>query len=397
MILEAESVDAEDAAVSHLARAADGSMRDGLSLMDQAIAYGGGKLNENDVASMLGSIDHAHITALVRSISEQDADAVLAIVAELTSLSRNLSTVLSDLAEAVHRIVLVQCAPNYRDPDRSDWDSITELAEMISPEEAQLYYQVAIKGQQDLGLAPDPRTGLEMTLLRMMAFRPAMAGNGSDQRSSSAGLSGVKRDSVTSKMDPAPSRSGQAQPASSSTRLGPEAGKEDVSAGVVPDDVPGDVPQVDVQESYPEEGIQASLIAEPAAATPAPGDSLGWHTLSERLNLKGPSAELARNITLRSSDGDQWQFVIPSNRAHLGSDKYLHRIGEALAAELGHPVNVSLCSEDATADTPAMMSENVSRQRMSEAEKSIENDPTIQDLKQRFGAELDAESIQPLQ
>ena len=109
---------------------------------------------------MLGSVDHALIAGLVSSISERDAEAVLGIVAELTALSRNLSTVLSDLSETLHRIALVQCAPAYRDPERSDWDSIIGLAEKISPQEAQLYYQVAIKGQQDLGLAPDPRTAL---------------------------------------------------------------------------------------------------------------------------------------------------------------------------------------------------------------------------------------------
>ena len=177
-ILQTESIEAEESAIMRIARAADGSMRDGLSLLDQAIAFGGGSLKDADVASMLGSIDHVHIAAIIDALLRSDANALLDIVNELVIQSRNLETALDELAEAMHRIALIHAAPGFRDPERADWDSLVERAAQISPEDAQLYYQIAITGGRDLGLAPDPRTGLEMTLLRMLAFRPADAGSG---------------------------------------------------------------------------------------------------------------------------------------------------------------------------------------------------------------------------
>ncbi len=178
-ILQSESIEAEESAIMRIARAADGSLRDSLSLLDQAIAFGGGSLKDADVATMLGSIDHVHIAAILDALSSADANALLAVVNELVIQSRNLDSVLDELAEAMHRIALIQAAPGFRDPERADWDSLVERAAQISPEDAQLYYQIAITGRRDLGLAPDPRTGLEMTLLRMLAFRPADAGSGS--------------------------------------------------------------------------------------------------------------------------------------------------------------------------------------------------------------------------
>jgi len=157
-----------------IARAADGSMRDGLSLLDQAIAFGGGSLKDDDVATMLGSIDHVHIAAIIDALCGADANALLEIVNELSLQSRNFESVLDELAEAMHRIALIQAAPGFRDPERADWDSLVERAGQISPEDAQLYYQIAITGRRDLGLAPDPRTGLEMTLLRMLIHKPVI-------------------------------------------------------------------------------------------------------------------------------------------------------------------------------------------------------------------------------
>ncbi len=172
-IVESEGVETEPEALVSISRAADGSMRDGLSLLDQAIAFGGGKLAMSDVEKMLGLVDHEHVATMVRALANEDAQSLLDVVDELVSQSRDLETVLLNLAEVLHRVTLVQCVPEYRDPERSDWDSIAGLAELLAAEDAQLFYQIAIKGRNELGLAPDPRTGLEMTLLRMLAFRPA--------------------------------------------------------------------------------------------------------------------------------------------------------------------------------------------------------------------------------
>src|SRR5210317_1455895 len=174
-LVDSEGILAESEALTVLARAADGSMRDGLSLLDQAIAFGGGKLAMSDLEQMLGLIDREHVTSMIRALASDNPQGLLGIVEDLVSQSRDLETVLLNLAEVLHRITLVQCVPGYRDPERTDWEAIEELANLLPVEDAQLFYQIAIKGRAELGLAPDPRTGLEMTLLRMLAFRPVAA------------------------------------------------------------------------------------------------------------------------------------------------------------------------------------------------------------------------------
>jgi DNA polymerase-3 subunit gamma/tau len=157
LIVESEGVETEaqalvsisraaDGSMRDVSRAADGSMRDGLSLLDQAIAYGAGKLTMSDVENMLGLVDHAHVASMISALASGDAEALLAIVEELVAQSRDLETVLLSLAEVLHRVTLVQCAPGYRDPERSDWDAIVDLGQLISAEDAQLFYQIAIKG-----------------------------------------------------------------------------------------------------------------------------------------------------------------------------------------------------------------------------------------------------------
>jgi DNA polymerase-3 subunit gamma/tau len=175
-LVESEGIEAEPGTLEVLARAADGSMRDGLSLLDQAIAFGGGRLAMPDLEQMLGLVDHEHVSAVIRALAANEPQTMLEVVGELAAQSRDLDTVLANLAEVLHRVTLLQSVPGYRDAERSDWTAIEDLAGLLSAEDAQLFYQIAIKGRGELGLAPDPRTGLEMTLLRMLAFRPAQAG-----------------------------------------------------------------------------------------------------------------------------------------------------------------------------------------------------------------------------
>jgi DNA polymerase-3 subunit gamma/tau len=219
-LVAAEGIDAEPAALTVLARVADGSMRDGLSLLDQAIAFGGGKLLMSDLEKMLGLVDHRHVVGMVLALAAGDAARLLAIVGELVAQSRDLGTALANLAEVLHRVTLVQCVPGYRDPDRSDWDAIEELAGELSAEDAQLFYQIAVKGRSELPLAPDPRTGLEMTLLRMLAFRPAAvdaAGPGSEAGPATNRRAGPRSGSASPKARPAaraaaPAASGSTPP-----------------------------------------------------------------------------------------------------------------------------------------------------------------------------------------
>ena len=192
-VLDAEKITHEPAAIRLVAQAADGSMRDALSLTDQLIAFGGGKVDEKSARAMLGTIDRDHVTKLARALATSDAGQLLAASKSLEEFSPDYGQVLDDLAALLTRVALQQLVAGYEGDELYDPALLRELASAISAEDVQLYYQTAILGRRDLGYAPDPRTGFEMTLVRMLAFRPAGgAGAGSSSGGArSAGAAGV--------------------------------------------------------------------------------------------------------------------------------------------------------------------------------------------------------------
>jgi DNA polymerase-3 subunit gamma/tau len=369
LIVESEGVETEPQALVSISRAADGSMRDGLSLLDQAIAFGGGKLAMSDVKTMLGLVDHEHVTSMIRALASDDAEALLAIVEELVAQSRDLETVLLSLAEVFHRVTLLQCVPGYSDPERSDWDAIAGLAELISAEDAQLFYQIAIKGRDELGLAPDPRTGLEMTLLRMLAFRPVSMDSGS---SGSTTLK-VAKATASKTGQPAQARPVAAKPETAGSVAAVRSTEAAPAGG------PGE-----------QEPVQPTLISSPEDAD--------WMSLQGDLEVSGQVRELARNVHLQSRSDDRWDFVIASSLRHLGSETCVTRLGQAISLKVGHPVAIKLIDGDnSELITAAALDEHKNLQSMSEAEKAINDDPTIKALKEKLGAHIVEDSIQPIQ
>lgn len=171
-VLEQEMVPFEEAAVWHLGRAADGSMRDAMSLADQAIAFGGGKIAEAEVRAMLGSIDSGLVWKLLQALAEESPEALFATVDELSQQAPDFSAALAELANNLHRIAVAQVLPGSIDNALGDGERLQQLAGRLAPENVQLYYQMALLARRDLPLAPDPRSGFEMALLRMLAFRP---------------------------------------------------------------------------------------------------------------------------------------------------------------------------------------------------------------------------------
>ena len=388
-IVESEGVETEPEALVSISRAADGSMRDGLSLLDQAIAFGAGKLTMSDVESMLGLVDHEHVATMIRALAEEDAQSLLDVVEELVSQSRDLETVLLNLAEVLHRVTLVQCVPEYRDPERSDWDSIAGLAEQLSAEDAQLFYQIAIKGRDELGLAPDPRTGLEMTLLRMLAFRPAPA----DSADSDSGPVKAAKPRVTKAVQAAPPESAAARPAVEPFAEHP-AEPELFSS-------PCSMPAKERPESKRAEAVSTDpnqsedLICRASSSNPEDDE---WVSLQGNLDISGQVRELARNVQLHSRSDDRWDFIIAPSLRHLGSANCVNRLSQAISEKMGHTVGVKLVdSEGQDIASAAALDEQKLRQGMSEAEKAINDDPTVKALKEQLGAHIVEDSIQPLQ
>lgn len=171
-VLEAEQVAFEPPALWLLGKAADGSMRDAMSLTDQAIAFGQGEVRRDDVAAMLGTLDHAHLLALAEALAEVDAERLLAEVAALAEQGPDFAGILDEIAGLMHRLAIAQMVPSALDNGHGDRDQLLALASRFTAEDVQLYYQIALQGRGDIDSAPDTRTALEMTLLRMLAFRP---------------------------------------------------------------------------------------------------------------------------------------------------------------------------------------------------------------------------------
>lgn len=391
-IVQAEQVQAEPEALSRLARAADGSMRDGLSLLDQAIAFGGGKLSLDDVKQMLGLVDHGHVVALVKALAESDARRILDIIEEWVVHSRDLDAVLVSLAETLHRICLVKCVAGYSDNERSDWDAISAVAASISLEDAQLFYQIAIKGREELGMAPDPRTGLEMTLLRMLAFRPTSA-MGNPSTSGSAG-------------DHSRQASKVAAAAVASLESYDEAGKPHASLFASHQNPAAAKPGAGRAKPVADGAVapQAEPIRvagsddQKIALTETGSIEVSWLEMSEELNIKGMVRELARNLQLKSVRDQQWQFVIDHSLRHLATTDSMERLQKAISEFLGSEIRMQLSdSVEGLLHTAAAVEQSRRRTQLTEAERSIGEDPTVTALKKNLGAKIIEDSIQPVQ
>jgi DNA polymerase-3 subunit gamma/tau len=340
-VLDAEKIAHEPAAVRLVAQAADGSMRDALSLTDQLIAFGGGRVDEKSARGMLGTIDRDHVTRLARALSSGDASQLLGAARSLEEFSPDYGQVLDDLAALLTRVALQQLVPGYEGDELYDPALLKELAGAIPGEDVQLYYQTAILGRRDLGYAPDPRTGFEMTLVRMLAFRPAGSG--------AAG---------------AASGGGSRAPGTTAVHAGTATAPPSVSV--------------------------APIVRPANAGAIAP---VQWSRVIGDLDLTGAARQLATNISLVSHQGNTVQFAIDPRVSRTPSQ--VEKLGQALSRYLGGHVKLEFIEGAATVETPSQTGERRSAEAMDAARKSLEEDPMVRELQSRFGATLHPESVRP--
>jgi DNA polymerase III subunit gamma/tau len=345
-VLAAESLQAEPGALAELARAADGSMRDGLSLLDQAIAFAGGKLlSRAQVEDMLGTQGRQILFEILRAVAAGQGDALLACVGRLDEQAPDYAALLNDLAAILQRAAVLQVLPQSADDE--DDPALGELAKAIAAEDLQVYYQIAINGRRDLPLVPDPRLGFEMTLLRMLAFRPADAGG------SRAGAGGA----AATRAGTAPVRSAAAaMPATATVRTTPSA------------------------------------ATAPSVVAP---DS-GWPQRVDALGLDGFAKQLARHCEWLGREGDRVRLAVDARMKHLLQDDRRAAIERALSAQLNEKVRVQIEPSTSVAQTPAKLDEQREIERQRAAETAIEADPTVRALKEKFGATVRSGSVQPL-
>jgi DNA polymerase-3 subunit gamma/tau len=349
-ILGLEDIAAEPAAVQMLARAARGSMRDGLSLLDQAIAYSAGTVTVQAVQGMLGAVDGMTLVRLLDALAAGDAPRLLAIADEMASRSFSFGQALRDLAGLLHRIALVQQADAIGD-EVDNADEIRRLAAALAPESVQLYYQIALHGRNDLALAPDEYAGFTMTLLRMIAFAP--------------------RDEARPLTVAAPA------PATPNVR---PAAAPAVSAPAPPRAAARGEPPKPVTSAAPA-----------ASALPGPGQ---WPQLAGSLPVTGLARELAAHSELVATDGDHFRLRVAIKSYAEAAN--VERLRAALTQHFGRPIRVSVeVGSTAGASTAAALAEQARAERQKAVEQGIYGDPFVKEMIENFGAQVEPQSIRP--
>lgn len=269
-VLQAENVPFEADALWLLGRAADGSMRDAMSLTDQAIAFGEGKVLAADVRAMLGSLDHGQVYGVLQALLEGDARALLEAVRNLAEQGPDWSGVLAEMLNVLHRVAIAQALPEAVDNGQGDRDRVLALASALPAEDVQFYYQMGLIGRRDLPLAPDPRGGFEMVLLRMLAFRPADTDDAPKPVLKPVGISQATADPATPVAAPAVAVEA---PAVAVSQPAPVAPAPQVEAAPVVAPTPAAEPDPEPEVAAPEPAVVEEVIdlpwEEPAAA-PAP-------------------------------------------------------------------------------------------------------------------------------
>ncbi|QEL64119.1 DNA polymerase III subunit gamma/tau [Oryzomicrobium terrae] len=382
-ILEAETVAFEPPALALLARSANGSMRDALSLLDQAIAHGAGRVEEAGVRDMLGTVDQDHLfTVLDALIAESPADLV-AVADTMAGRSLSFDSALAELATLLTQIQIEQMAPGALGDTLLERERVTATATAMAPEFVQLAYQIALKGREELPLAPDAHAGFLMTLLRMHAFRPA--GSSAGSAAPAAGGGSARRPSL-----PAAAAPRVAAPAVSAT---PAATGRDAAPAFSASPAQA-VPEAAAVVAPP----PASAAQEPAPLMASASDNglPPWGDLLARARLSGMARELAYHCELRGSDGGTIALRLPPAHRHLLIKPAQDRLVQALGEALGRAVQVRIELADTESETPAAVAKRERQERQDDAVSAIEADPFVREVIDTFDATLIEASIKPL-
>jgi len=362
-VLAQENVDAEPAALNLLARAAAGSMRDALSLTDQAIAYGGGTVEAAAVEAMLGTVRRDYLFDLLDALAAQDGDALLDHARQLAERGIAFDAALQDLGNLLTQLALMLHAPNAVEAT-ADVERMQTAAAQLDVETVQLYYQIALNGRRDLPYAPDEFSGFCMTLLRMLAFAPGAAPAGR----------------------PAPVR---AVPATRAETAPPAAAP--VPPPALPKVSATPAPTADIATPEPAESSPTLTAREPA-----PGEAWDWLAVVAELRLGGMAKMLADHSELIAQAGDAVTLRVGEAHKHLLDLAYQDKLITALRDKHGASLNVTFEIGAAAEKTPQQVRTRIKDARQAEAVAAIESDPFVRELVDQFGGQIDANSIQPL-
>ncbi|KAF0815185.1 DNA polymerase III subunit tau [Andreprevotia sp. IGB-42] len=395
-VLDAEQITFEPAALPLLGHAANGSMRDALSLLDQAIAYGAGKVEESGVRTMLGAVDQSYLFDLLNALIARDGTALMAAADAIAGRGLSYEAALHELAHLLHLIALAQTVPGALADELPQRGDILTVAQALAPEDTQLFYQIALHGRRDLPLAPDEYAGFTMTLLRMLAFAPTEA----DQ------LAALPRSTPAAIVTPATAAPVASTQASAATAAPIPAAPAEAQPPAVEEVPRAYVPTIPVQmhtEAAPEP-------VAPPAPPPAPVEELApwqeedpasrvfdgdWRALITRIKL-GRAGMLAQHAELVSYETDAFELKVADEHKNVATRDYQDALREALNAHFGRTMQLKISLDTSTADTPAAQLQRERQQKQVEAEAHIQGDPFVQTLVRDFGASILPDSIKPV-
>jgi len=344
-VLQAEGVAYEAAALAVIARSASGSMRDALSLLDQAIAHGAGSVQESHVRAMLGTVDLDYLYSILEAVRTGDAGELLRVAADMSMRSLSFGAALQELAGLLTRLQIVQSAPASLDDEDPDRARLLELASGLSPEFVQLAYQIVIHGRADLPMAPDEYAGFMMTLLRLHGFRPDSVADV---------VSSIK----------------------SVNRAAPKRPAADAAAAST---------------------IAPKALSMAAVAYKADGAGSEWHEIVAALQLNGLARELAQHCELRELGETECVLRLAPAHGHLQMKPAPDKLQQALREHLGRPVVLRFELAQTETDTPAATVGRERRERQEQAIASIEQDSFVRDVIEGFDASLVESTIKPIE
>ena len=420
-VLAEESVGFDDESLALLARGAEGSMRDALSLTDQAIAHGSGKLAADEVRQMLGTVSRTKVFDLLDAIVANDPKVALAMVEDIASHSPDYLGTLDELASVLHQISLVQAVPGSVDSSLPEHERLASLAKGMTADDAHLWWQMAVAAKRELYLASDPRAGLDMAVLRMIAFRPAVV-----LTDASEVLPAKKPEPPVMPVDPA--TTSKQQPSISSDRPDSDARNADQMAseqGVValsaaknpapaadvadkPSHAPVEAPTRAAASEAPlgsNSGVangsqvpSATVIEVPEGAKP-PDEDLpthgSWPDFFEGLRLKGVIHTVASHFELSVTFDRTLCFTLSPANATLFNEGHQRGLASAIEQVLAEPVTVQVFLGETSDKTPAYQRELLEQQRLSAARQALESDDCLNALLTDFDAIVLPESVRP--
>jgi DNA polymerase-3 subunit gamma/tau len=373
-ILGQENIQFEATALHLISRAAAGSMRDALSLTDQAIAYGGQTVNETEVRAMLGAIDQSYLYQLLEALLANDGASIINQAKLMEERSISFEAALNDFAQLLHQIAIAQTVPESVADDLPEREVLLSLAQKISPETLQLYYQIALLGRRDIGLAPDEYAGFTMSLLRMLAFTPNEAHTTANASKPVQSAPAVQR--------PAPAI--PVSKPSASVLIAEPAEKTAAPVEKINQQIP-------VNEQVQTETVEPAEFGNEQGGSNFNGN---WRGLVDELKL-GLARELAKHCELVTYDENSISLSVPEAQKHLVSPNYQEKLGTAITQYFGKKIKLQF-SIGGTGNTPAKQISQEKAQAQANAETAIEEDSFVQALINDFGATIIPNSIKPV-